>query len=359
MDDQLAQIAGHGSQHGDGIAQLLPRALQFGKRRVGAAMAAFPLQTPQAAARVAERLPGALQIVGYVGELVSAGLLLRRALFRRRLLDEQPLLGGEIDGVAHLRHQHPLPGRNVVEVGTESQRIGAGVALGDGGEQLPHLIAGAALIVDQPVQAACQLVALLELIDELQNASGDKLQVHPGVVVRRRSKTHGVVEPRGALTQEVQGGFHIDLVLGSAGGGRFGIRLGRQGQTQVEGHPVPQLRVGTGVVARRQERLRGAGGVPLRQALQPEVVVAAGGKRRRRRAFVGCRLNILRHRRRGGGGQRGGFRSLGPNPRRGQQRRGGNDPARRHRPAVRGGRPGAATQTAPSKHRLAASASQW
>ena len=286
VQDQFALVARHRVQHGNRIPQLLPGALQFGERRIDSPMGAFALQSPQSPAGVARRLAGTLQEAGDATEPVGAGLLFRGALLGGCLFDEQTLLGGQIDAVPHLRDQHSLPRGECLELGLETERFRARSLFGHRAEQLAELIPHAALIVDQPVQPALQLVAFVHLIGELPNAPRDQLQIDAGVVVARRSEAHRVVEPRRALAKEVdhlRGGRLLVLVAfvrwrrGVVGRGE--VRLRGQRQPQIERGAVAQLGIGPGLVPGGEKRLGRRVRIAGRQLFEPQVVLAAGRER--------------------------------------------------------------------------------
>ena len=236
VQNQFALVARHGVQHGHRIAQLLPGALQFGQRGVDAPMGVFALQAPQAAAGIAQGLPGAFQKVVHGSQPVGAGLLLRRAFLGGGLLDEEALLGGQVDAVARFRHEHPLAGGQRFEVRAEAQRLGARALLRHLAEQLAHLIAHTALIVDQSIQPPLELVAFVQLVGELQDPPRDQLQVDAGVVVAGGGQAHRVVEPRRALPQQVDDFLQRRLLLaifrGRLGGIGVGGKIRLRGQRQ-------------------------------------------------------------------------------------------------------------------------------
>ena len=221
-------------------------------------------------------MAGALQIVGEGGEAVGAGLLFGCALLGRRLFDEEPLFGGEIDAVAHLRHQHALPRRQGFELGLEADGLGVGLLGHHLGQEMAHLVAHAALIVDQAIQPAFQLVAFVQLIGELEDAARDELQIHARVVVARRSEAHGVVEPRGALAQQIDHrltGRRLALrcvrrrgVVGAVAGE---VRLRRQRHAKIERGAVAQLGIRAGLVARREKRRGGGSRIAGGQSFKP------------------------------------------------------------------------------------------
>ena len=168
--EQLQLIAHRRLQHLHRVQQLLAGALQFGQRRIGAAVAALALQAPEQSPRVAQGLARALQIVGQGRQLVGAALLFHRAFLGRRLLDEQALLGGQVDAVAHFRQQRPLAAGQRLERAAETERFGTGLLGFDVHQQSAHVVAQAALIVDQAVEARFQAIALVQLVGEFQNA---------------------------------------------------------------------------------------------------------------------------------------------------------------------------------------------
>ena len=164
MGDQLLLVASRRLEHPDRIPKLLAGAFQLAKRGVHAAVGTFALQPAQAPTRIAEGLAGTFQVVGQRAELVGAGLLIRRTLLCRCLLDVEAFLGGEIHAVADLGHQRSLANRQRLEVGVETDGLGTRAGVGHLGEKPAQLVAYAALIVDQPVEARFELVALVELV---------------------------------------------------------------------------------------------------------------------------------------------------------------------------------------------------
>ena len=266
LDVQLRLVARRRLQRAQRIQKLLPSALQFRQRGVRAPVAAFALQPPQASPRVAQGLASAFQKVGDAFELVGAASLFRRKLVGRRLLDEQALLGRQVDALADVGQQHALAARQGAKAVLEAEWFAAGLFGGDVGKQAADGVADAPLVVDQAFDAALQGCALVELIRQRENAARHQLQVDAGVVVAGRRQAHCIVEPRRALAQRVDG-IRRDSVFGDAV---------RQREAEIESGAVAQFRVRPGVVPGGEEGLRGSLVVGAVEARQTEVVVAAG-----------------------------------------------------------------------------------
>ena len=242
-------VAQHGLQHLHRVQQLLPGPFERREGGVRPAVGAFSFQPSQASPRVAQGLASPFEIVGRRRKLVRAALLFRRALGIRQLLDEQPFLRRQVHAVAHLGQERPLAAGQAVEFGLEAQGFRVGAGLADVGQQAAQPIAHTALVVDQPVEGRCEPVAGVQLIGQLQDAAGDQLQVHAGIVVFRRRQPHRVVEPGRGLAQSLDGLRRLGVLANAL----------RQRIAEIEGGAIAQLGIRAGVVSGGKERVGGRG----------------------------------------------------------------------------------------------------
>ena len=348
-------------QHGHGIQQLLAGALEFRERRVAAPVRPFTFQAPQAPARVAQGLAGALQVFVQALELQRPRALLRRHLLLPPRFDVCPLFRRQVGNVRGFGKEGTLTNGQGLESVPEPRRIGPRPSGLDCAEQPPQPVPDTALVVDDPVQPGLQPIALVQLVGELLNAAQDHLQVDAGVLVTLGRQAHGVVEPRRTVAQPV------DRVRRRAGGS---VGLSGQRDPEVERRPVAQLRVRTGRVAGCEKPVRRDRGRPGLQLLQRAVVPLPGtlpgrlgraGVRVHRRLRAGIRR--VHHGGRGGFVRR--YRGRGQaNPRArdpaGQSQDGQAGPAHHYGPSGRTGAlaPALPTHTAPTSASTAASANQ-
>ena len=201
MSDHRRFIASYRLQYGDRVRQLLPRALEFREGSVGPAMCALAFETAQSPARIAHRLPRALQVVVHVAKLIRPRALIGRQRILPLSFKVRAFLGSEIGDVGRLGQQRAFRRRERLEA---VSKVGA-IFRFHGRQQLPQLVAQAALIVDDPVEARFEMAVLIDLIRQLLDSAQDNFEVDARILVPFRRQARRIAEPCRAGTQRLDG----------------------------------------------------------------------------------------------------------------------------------------------------------